>query len=226
MSNKKTLFETGREFLEQFKMTTKDVAEILEGLHSALTEHEADKPLTKEYLAQMGFKYVTAPTFEGVSANFYYKDGIVAFVVADNIQVGAHDIINGKQYAITFRWVKTERELHQVYEAVMGKPLVASNEQPTEVHQHKTKASTEVSQEQFALMANALGVELNGDLSDFYCNGISFELGSSSDTLAYKLQRLGYLSAIGTHHVNMVYWQVTEAGKTFFRNNFQKYRKQ
>lgn len=235
MSNKKTLFETGRDFLEQFKMTTGQVAEILEGLHSAITEHEAasaDKPLTQEYLAQMGFKHVTQPTFEGVSAYFYYKDSIVAFIsnVNENhIQVGVHDIINGKHHAITLRHISTERQLHQVYEAVMGKPLVASNERIEGIHQHKAKATVaDFRHEHLAVMSQTLGVPLS-DIDEYGLpDDFTFPKNSliaAKDTNEYHLMWELHWMGLTTLDILAVkyLWRVTEPGVLFFRNNYKKY---
>lgn len=90
-------------------------------------------PIKPDYLAFVGFKLQTDRPFESVNSD-YYLNGILAILPSEQDMYRFRAAIierrDDKLHAATFRWISTEYELQQVYEAVTGKVLQSPYKTP------------------------------------------------------------------------------------------------
>ena len=86
--------------------------------------------LSHSFLSSMGFKLVMNSPFENLNRPYYVKNGIIlifnAPITEDNesdFLVGSAEMRCGKYFAVTFRWIKKQKEIIKIYKAITGSKL-------------------------------------------------------------------------------------------------------
>jgi hypothetical protein len=87
--------------------------------------------LTTDVLQELGFKNIGQSEFELYdNLHYWIKNGICLFYntpVKTNYQesflIGYAQMRQGKYIATTFKWINSEEQLTQIYEAIIGKKI-------------------------------------------------------------------------------------------------------
>lgn len=90
-----------------------------------------DVLLSNELLRnKYNFKFVSAvdTPFEDIQMPYWVNDGVILFYNTgefneNDFLIGYGEMRCGKYHCITFRWIRTERELKNIFSAVRGKEL-------------------------------------------------------------------------------------------------------
>lgn len=86
--------------------------------------------LTTDILEELGFKNVGQSKFELYdNLHYWVKNGICLFYntpvkdYQESFLIGHAEIRKGKYIATTFKWIDSEEQLTQIYEAIIGEDI-------------------------------------------------------------------------------------------------------
>jgi len=86
--------------------------------------------LSDFFLISKGFKLVEESQFENLNMSYYVKEGVILLFNnpvteynKNDFLVGSAEMRCGKYYAVTFRWIKEQKDIIEIFKAVKGKDL-------------------------------------------------------------------------------------------------------
>lgn len=89
--------------------------------------------LNPKILDGLEFKLVEQSPFENYQMPYYVKNCVCLFfnelpkditeIIGHSYLIGFAEMQMGKYYAVTFRWIKTVNELHDIYKTLTNKSL-------------------------------------------------------------------------------------------------------
>lgn len=84
--------------------------------------------LTREYLDELGFIFNEESPFENIKMKYHVKDSVLLFFNEgehnkNSFLIGYGECNFGNYIAVTFRWISTKEQLHEIFKAVKGKEL-------------------------------------------------------------------------------------------------------
>lgn len=86
--------------------------------------------LSKEYLETKGFNLCPGNAFEEISLSYYAKDAVLLFFNEpitiynkNDFLIGYGAMRQGKNSVVTFRWIKSQEQVEEIYKAIIGKVL-------------------------------------------------------------------------------------------------------
>ena len=81
--------------------------------------------LTREHLESLGFIFNEESPFENIKMSYYVKDSVLLFFNEgeynkNSFLIGYGEHSFGIYNAVTFRWISTKEQLHEIYKAIKG----------------------------------------------------------------------------------------------------------
>ena len=94
------------------------------------TANSKNTLLSADFLISKGFKLVEESPFENFNMPYYVKEGLILLFNTpvtewneSDFLVGSAEMRCGKYYAVSFRWIKEQKDIIEIYKAVKGKDL-------------------------------------------------------------------------------------------------------
>lgn len=114
---------------EEIEISHKRGLELLK-YHKQKNTSADNALLSADFLVSKGFKLIESRPFENLDMPYYVKQGVLLFFNTpvtewnkSDFLVASAEMRCGKYYAVTFRWIKYQKDIDCIYKAVTGKNL-------------------------------------------------------------------------------------------------------